>query len=271
MAAKFDVEATKSDMFSFLPEDIDIKAHLNGRTELPDIDWLVASILQNGQLQNCIVRKDGSDKPCLGLGFSRWRAVSLINELIASETKAAKWLKDHPGIALPPSPLKLKCVFLKMSEKDAFIANINENLARNPTNETDHVNNVKMLDKWEVSHEQIAGIYRRSVSWVKKCLKIASCEPEVQKAIKDGRLKLSAAAAIAKLSSEQQREKVSGEGPVERVKDEKAKPTPKQARATFDNFRDKVEGKKKDLCEKISFFLSGQISEDEVYAALLEI
>lgn len=277
MAAKFEVEATKSDMFSFLPQDIDIKAHLNGRSELPDIDWLIVSILQNGQLQNAIVRKDGSDRPCLACGFSRWRAISQINELVKDESKASKWLKDHEGIALPIEPMKLRCSFVKMNERDAFIANINENLARNATTELDNINNVKMLDKWEMDHKAIAAIYRKPESWVKKALKIASAEPEVLEACKEGRIKLNAVAAIAKLSSDLQREKVKGEGPIEVPKKESGKPSAKEFKLMLSEFSesipdtDKRREKKVALLGKIEAYLSGKSGHDAVWEALLEI
>ncbi len=248
MAAKFDVESKKSDLHSFFPQDIDVKAALNGRSDLPDIDWLVVSILTQGQLQNAIVRKDG-DKPSLGLGFSRWRAVSFINELVASKTKRAAWIEAHTvkddtgniieaAPSIPSEPLRLRCEFKQWSELEMFLANISENLIRNPPTDLDNASNVARLDKWGVDHATIAKTYRRSVPWVKKCLSIASVEPEVKKAVKDGRVKIGAVAAIAKLSADMQREKVKGEGKVE-ISAPVASKVP--TRAAIAKMRDKFE------------------------------
>ncbi len=223
MAAKFDVDSKKSDLHSFYPQDVNIKAQLNGRTELPDIDWLVCSILEQGQLQACVIRKDG-DKPTLGLGFSRWRAVSFINELVADEKKRDKWVKAHTELEgetiiraapfIPAEPLRLRCEFKQWSEMEMFIANIHENQARNPTTNLDDAYNCQRLEKWGKSQAEIAAIYRKSTTWVKDRLQIVSAEPEVLKAVKDHRLKLTAVKAIAKLTADQQRNKVKGEGPV---------------------------------------------------------
>jgi len=214
MAAKFDVPNANGDLFSFDPADIKIPAHLNGRHDLPDIDWLVESILTQGQIQPVRVRKDGST-PVLCLGFSRWRAISAINDLVGGGKKAEKWSELHPGVPLPTVPMKLKCCYVQCSEMDGFIANISENLVRKGTTDLDDVYNVQRLKKWDMTDSAIAAIYKKPESWVRKCAKIAATEPEVLKAVKDGRMKLTAAAAIAKLTSEQQREKVKGDGPVE--------------------------------------------------------
>lgn len=222
MAAKFEVESKKSDVHSFFPEDIDVKAHLNGRTELPDIDGLTCSILTHGQLQNVVIRKDGL-KPSLGLGFSRWRAVSHINELVKNKAKQTEWLEAHQGYVIPSEPIRLRCEFKQWNEQEMFLANIAENLHRNPTTDMDAANNVAQLDKWGIDHAKIAATFKRPESWVKKCLKIASVEPEVKQAVKDGRVKLSAMFAIAKLSADQQRAKVEGDGPIEEVKEKPKK------------------------------------------------
>lgn len=211
MAAKFDVPCSKGDLFTFDPKDIVIKPNLNGRAQLPDIEDLIADIVDKGQLEPIIIRKE-DELPVLVAGFSRWRAICEINKR-----------------KLVPGGLKIRCIYSQCSELDGFLMNISENLVRNKTTDLDDAYNVQRLEKWLVPHEKIAAIYHKPESWVKKCLKIASCEPEVLKAVKDGRLKINAAAGIAKLSSDLQREKVAGEGPVEVVKVEKLKCDKKKA------------------------------------------
>ena len=39
-----------------LPEELDIFPELNGRHELPDIQWLIDSILSVGQIQPVLIR-----------------------------------------------------------------------------------------------------------------------------------------------------------------------------------------------------------------------
>lgn len=214
MAAKFDVECSKGDMFTFDPKDIVVKANLNGRAELPDIEWLIEDMMSGkGQIEPIIIRKEDG-KPVLVAGFTRWRAICEINKR-----------------KLVPGGMKIRCIYSQCSELDGFLMNISENLVRNKTTDLDDAYNVQRLDKWLVAHDKIASIYRKPESWVKKCLKIASCEPEVLKAVREGRIKLNAVAAIAKLSSDQQREKVSGEGPIQVAKVRKPKCDKKKARS----------------------------------------
>ncbi len=211
MAAKFEVDTTKSDLHAFFPDEIVIKPSLNGRMELPDIDWLIVLILRQGQLQNCLVRRE-SGKPVLGVGFSRWRAVSTINKMLA-DGKARKEFCERNGISdvlggeyFPDGPMRLKCMFKEWSEQQMFLANIAENKGRNQTTLLDDAHNCARLEKWGKSVDEIAAVYKCSNAWVKKCLKIASAEPEVFKAFHDGKIKENAVAAIAKLSAEQQRD-----------------------------------------------------------------
>ncbi len=220
MSAKFDCETKKGETFSFWPEDIVVKPHLNGRVDSPDIEGLILDILTHGQLQNAIVRKE-DEKPVLGIGHNRWRAISIIN-------KEKRHLEGMPHV-----PMKLKCVYDQCSELDLFLKNISENEQRTQTTDLDKAHNCKLLAQWEVPIERIASIYGRPVSWVKKMHRIASCEPEVLKAVKSGRLKMTAAAAIAKLSSEQQREKVKGEGKIET-------PKPKKKESAKDDLRERI-------------------------------
>ena len=79
MAVEFDVKGTRTSEYLFAPEQLEIDPSLNGRHELPDIQWIVESILTHGQLQPVTIRRSGG-KPVLVAGFSRWRAVSQINK-----------------------------------------------------------------------------------------------------------------------------------------------------------------------------------------------
>lgn len=75
MAVDFKVECKRTSEYGFAPQDIVVKPKLNGRHELPNIQWLIDDILDKGQLQPCVIRNEAG-KPVLVAGFSRWRAVS---------------------------------------------------------------------------------------------------------------------------------------------------------------------------------------------------
>lgn len=230
MAVQFNVKgegATRSSEYRFFPEQLIVKAELNGRHELPDISWLIADIVERtnqgltGQLEPVTIRKGEKDQPVLVAGFSRWRAISHINK--------HKLL----GHILP-----IRCVYTNLTEAQAFLANISENRFRNPTTEIDDAHNiVRLRNAYMMSDAQIARVYfpqvsdatelKKAVSWIKKRAKLANLTPEAEAAVKSGRIKESAAASIAKLSEQQQQELLAKSGDKIQRKDVIASKPPK--------------------------------------------
>jgi len=205
MAAEFKNFKPKRDsVYKFPPEKIKVNPKLNGRTELPDIEWLIESMVSPvGQIHSVEIRIEAGI-PVLTAGFSRWRAAMEINKR-----------------KLIPGGFLLRCVSARRTEKEGFIANLHENLIRNAPSEIDDINNIRMLESWGRSHEEIAHIYNRKnskgepdVKWVRSKLALASLSEEAKTAVKQGRLKPTAAQAIARMSEEEQREAVKGEGKV---------------------------------------------------------
>jgi ParB/RepB/Spo0J family partition protein len=218
MAVAFKVEHSRTSEYRFLPEKISIKSELNGRHDLPDIEWLKKDILERGQVQPVTIRKDG-DKAVLVAGFSRWRAVSELN----------KGRKDADKI-------HLRCTYVLCTEAEAFMANIAENRFRNSTTELDDAHNIKrLMNNYSMTEEQVAAVYfpgeqekKESLKWVRGRLKLVALTPEAEKALKDGRMKLPAAKAIAKLSEDQQRDAVKGSAKVKAsaIREASGKPKP---------------------------------------------
>ena len=194
MAVDFNVPHTRTSEYLLWPEDVVIRPELNGRHELPNIDWLKADILQRGQLQPVMIRSDGG-QPVLAAGFSRWRAISEIN--------AGRDAKDK---------LKLRCCYFRGNEADAFLANIAENRGRNGTTAIDDAYNIARLDKYGRTVAEIAAFYSESEAWVTSRLSLVNLCPEAQAKVSDGSLKPTAAVQIAKLAEAQQREKLKGGG-----------------------------------------------------------
>lgn len=199
MAVQFNAEHSRTSEYRFLPQNIDIRPELNGRHDKPDVEWLIADILKIGQQVPVAIWSDAGT-PVLASGFSRWRAVSEINKR-----------------GLTPKPLELRCTYIQCNEKGAFIRNISENRMRNPTSAIDDAHNInRLIEAWQMSIEEVALIYfpiaattdeiASAVKWVSAKLELVKLTPESERAVLDGRLNESAAAAIAKLSSRQQRE-----------------------------------------------------------------
>lgn len=206
--------------FEALPEDIDVREALNGRHNVPDIEWLIQSILDHGQLQPVPVWNDGGS-PVLIAGFSRWRAISEINKRKLTE-----------------KPLKLKLTFIRnVNERSAFVMNIQENRFRNETTPVDDAHNIqRLLNGFQMTEEEIAKLYfptaateaevAKAMKWVKDRVALIGLSPEAEQALKDGRLKPTAAAAISKLKASQQREIVSKEGKITGADIKAANPKP---------------------------------------------
>lgn len=199
MSVEFKVAHTRKAEYNFAPEKIKVKPDLNGRTDLPDIEWLIESMVAIGQRTPVEIRNEAGH-PVLTSGYSRWRAAIEINKR-----------------KLVPGGFLLRCAYARCNEQEGFIANIHENHVRNAPTALDDAYNIRRLEAWGRTHEEIAEIYRKrtakggpDVRWVKGRLALISLGEPARQALKDGRLKPTAAQAIAKLDEEQQRQAVKG-------------------------------------------------------------
>lgn len=198
MAGTFDEIMIRDRMYKCFPEEIDVRPELNGRQDKPDIEWLITDILKHGQLQPVLIWNDGGT-PVLAAGFSRWRAISEINKR-----------------KLIPTKLQIKCVHVKCNEQGAFIRNISENRMRNATTPFDDAHNIQRLFNWTMDEKEVAKIYfplaateeemKKALKWIRDTVNLIKLTPEAERAMKDGRLTETAAQAISKLSSAQQKE-----------------------------------------------------------------
>jgi hypothetical protein len=207
MPARLNVEMKRDALYKCYPEEIEIRPLLNGRHEKPDIEWLINSILKEGQMLPVEIWSDGGT-PVLAYGFSRWRAISEINKR-----------------KLTPEKMQIKCTFLaRCNEQMAFIRNITENRMRNPTSPMDDAHNIQRLLNYTMAEADIAKIYfplsatdeelKKALKWVRETVNLIKLTPEAERAMRDGRLNETAAQAIAKLSSAQQKEALKKDGKV---------------------------------------------------------
>lgn len=187
MAVEFKTEHTRTSEYLFLPELIKFNPALNGRHELPDIEWLITSMVKHGQLQPVSIKNNGGE-PWLHIGHSRWRAGIEINKR-----------------SLTPVPFKLRCVYFKGSERDAFLATIAENRDRNATTPIDDAHNMARLERYGMTLEEIATEYHEETKWVRDRMALIELCEDAQKAVASGTLKPSAAKVLAKMSSDAQK------------------------------------------------------------------
>lgn len=220
MAVSFKVEHSRTSEYRFYPEFVTIKPDLNGRTDKPDIEWLITDILARGQSTPVVIRNDGG-QAVLVAGFSRWRAISEINKR-----------------GLAGDKLQLRCTYVQCTEAEAFLINISENRFRNPVTPIDDAHNIKrLLNVYGKTEEQIGAIYfptaktesdlKEARKFVNDRIALITLAPEVEVAVRAGRVTESAAKAIAKLTQDQQRSLVQEDGNV--ILPAKTPKTPKPA------------------------------------------
>jgi ParB/RepB/Spo0J family partition protein len=197
------IQRTES-MYVDYPENILIEPELNGRHEHTEIEDLAADIEKNGQMSPVGVRKNDAGEAVLVYGHRRYRAISLLNE------RNPKMLR------------KIVCVYHKLTEVEAFAMAIAENRFRRDVSPIDDAANITMLKKrFGLTDHDVAAIYfpdakdaPESLKFVKDRAALAELAPEAAQAVRDGRVKMTAAKGLAKLTKEQQRAKVKGEGKV---------------------------------------------------------
>lgn len=189
------------------PENILVEPELNGRHEHTEIEDLAADIEKNGQMSPVGIRKNDQGQAVLVYGHRRYRAISLLN----SRNSA--------------NPRKVICNYFAVGEDEAFAMAIGENRFRRDVSPIDDCANITvMLRRFGKTLEDIATVYfpeartpeakLEALKFVKTRAALVELAPEAATAVREGRVKLTAAVALSKLTKDQQRAKVKGEGKV---------------------------------------------------------
>jgi ParB-like chromosome segregation protein Spo0J len=198
-------------LYTDYPENIIIMPELNGRHEHTDVEDLAADIAAHGQIEPVGIRKSDQGLPVLIYGHRRYRAVCLLNE------------------RNPEQPRKLLCTYTPLTDMEAFMMAIRENRCRKDVSPIDDCANITTLRKlFALTDEDIAAVYfpeaktdeekAEALRFVKQRAALVELAPEAAQAVRDGRVKITAAVGLAKLTKDQQRTKVAGTGKV-KVKD----------------------------------------------------
>jgi len=217
MAVEWKDSHKRASEYKFYPEQLIIKPELNGRTDLPNIDHIVADIVKRGQSTPVTIRNE-NNRPVLVAGFSRFRAISYINE------------HNLLGVKIP-----VRCSFMKLTEAESIIVNIQENACRNPTTALDDANNIKrLINVLQMSEEEVITLYKPTAKtpeelkearkWLKERLALLDLTKEATEAVRDGRVKPNATQALAKLTTEQQKSAVANGATITRKDVVRAKP-----------------------------------------------
>lgn len=189
------------------PENILVEPELNGRHEHTEIEDLATDIEKNGQMSPVGIRKNDQGQAVLVYGHRRYRAISLLN----SRNSA--------------NPRKVICNYFAVGEDEAFAMAIGENRFRRDVSPIDDCANITvMVRRFGKTLEDIATVYfpeartpeakLEALKFVKTRAALVELAPEAATAVREGRVKLTAAVALSKLTKDQQRAKVKGEGKV---------------------------------------------------------
>lgn len=199
MATELKVPNRRRATHLIAPKHLQPNAEYNGRfvkISAKEFEERLADFVANGQNVPILFRSDGG-MPIIVDGCVRWE--------LAIEGIKRKLL---------PKDFELECVPFKGNEHQAFLTSVRVNRHRSQDNPIDDAHNIAKMERLQMSHEQIAAEYRRDVTWVKNTLALVTLTPEGMAALSTGKLKAPAARALARLSSQQQREKLDSGQPL---------------------------------------------------------
>lgn len=173
MATQLSVPSTRQDIYLIDPNDLFVDFSLRGRyNSIPtqkEIEDLAHSMRDNTQLQHVKIRKNGSDKPKLVWGYTRYQAASWLNENYKLEGKER---------------FRLKCINTTCNDEEAIRQNIIENKERHEiTAYDDAVNQRRLKEEFGYTDAKIAELYKCTVAWVSNMRKLLVLPSDIQKQI----------------------------------------------------------------------------------------
>jgi hypothetical protein len=125
----------------------------------------------------------------------------------------------------PDARRKLNFIYRRYTEIEAFIEAISENRFRKDVTPMDDANNMEILQRrFGKTIEDIVKVYfpeakepddvKGALKFVKDRLALIELAPEAQTAVREKRIKITAAVKLSKLNREQQKKRVAKEGKI---------------------------------------------------------
>jgi ParB family chromosome partitioning protein len=253
----------RGDVFFIDPPEIIVDEKLNGRWKTHDaeaVEDMAKSFEAEGQLQPVQVRKVADNRVQLVLGYRRHRAALLYNQ-------------RHPD-----SPMKLKCVVVTVNDEEAFRRNIVENKQRAETTPIDDAfNHRRLREEFGWTDAMIAEFYGMTSSYVGLLKKLLMLPTAAQLHVHKRELSVQAAAALADLPAEEQKQALASQQPgeslsksvVKQVREKKIARGGKQSRSLAEvrSFLQGLTGpaerpQVKDLCDLLLEYIQGRLADD---------
>ena len=193
MSIKFNTAIKPERGTEFLVDlaDIAVDHGSNNRFSQSDVKVLIQSISQYGQLEAVgAVRVKPANTLRLAYGFGRYEAIKQINDGLPEDQR-----------------MKIKVVVFDGNERDVFYRNLAENAHRNNLTHMDYALAIRrMSENFSQSDSQIANFFNRTGAWVSQHRSLLSLDYKIQEKVHGGEINFTDAIALAKMSSEKQKE-----------------------------------------------------------------
>lgn len=204
----------------------------------------------SGQINPILVRPMADRKLEVVGGFRRMRAALYLIE---------------SGIC---PDFRVKYIISKLSDAEAALANMSENLQREAPQPIQLAHAVRALtEDYGMTLAQVAGRIKRSKSWCQQIVNLVTLPSKIQARVASGDVPVAAAVELAKLPGDQQIAVFDsmGDEPVTaakvREKRREADPTAKPRRRTLKEFREFLDGEADALSHAIGLWLDGTASD----------
>lgn len=264
--------ATRSNLFSIEPMAIyvDWTKNLSRMGEEPPVDDELIKLALS-----MMPRSDANPTGCEQLNpiTCRKNDDGVIEAILGyTRLKAALWLVESGTC----SDFKINYVVKRLNDRQAAIANMNENIHRKTPHPIQTAHAIgRMMDEYAMTVEAVAETLGMSVGWCNNLLKLVSLPQELQDEVSDANLSATAAIELAKLPEAEQistyKELAENDQRVTaaRVK-EAGNPADKTAKGPLGKLKKFMEKKSHEneggatLAEMIVQFLDNDVTTDEL-------
>jgi ParB-like chromosome segregation protein Spo0J len=177
----------RGDLWFVDPYQVQVSEELRGRRRPPADDAIIemaCSLLEHGQLQPVLTRRDGQGRLVLTLGFTRTAAARLIRD----------GFTDPDGTERRDERFMLKAAVSDCSDQQAFTRNVIENARRNATSDMDDAHNQERLRGYGMTDVEIGRLYgARDGARVSRIRKLLRLNDDAQLLVHQGQLSVDAA------------------------------------------------------------------------------
>jgi len=217
MARKIEAgEYRRGELFFIPPDEIVVDPKQNGRAfpelEQNAVDDLIEVLESGGQLEPVKVRMITDKRVQLVFGYRRVAAYKKVNAGRPAELR-----------------LLVPCVVADQNEEEAFLDNVAENVRRKSLSDVDVAFIVRRLrEQYGKSEEECAQVFRKSVAWVQRHLKILQLDREILMKIHTGVVPMESAIVLTKVEPEKRGEVLkAAESEAKEAKASKAEKAPR--------------------------------------------